>query len=171
LAHGTFASAESGTADPSASSGFLSCFVVSIDLMLLSLLKAAYVALDWRSVVGNPEFTPNDKPKSGGVECCVSHSSPKQGLNGAPNVRCRCRGRVIALPTRARESAARDDKGEGGDPPRHGWRWMDRVEKTLIATSMAENIPGRSTGHRHFTAIALNRKAVRSLRQRDTIDT
>jgi len=47
-----------------------------------------------------------------GVECCVSHSSPKQGLNGAPNVRCRCRSRVIALPTRARQSAPRDDKGE-----------------------------------------------------------
>src|ERR1700677_5203576 len=49
-----------------------------------------------------------------GVECYVSHSSPKQGLNGAPHIRCRCRSRSIALPTRARESAPRDDKVEGG---------------------------------------------------------
>jgi hypothetical protein len=36
-------------------------------------------------------FAPNEQTGDWGVECCVSHSSPKQGLNGAPNVRCRCR--------------------------------------------------------------------------------
>jgi hypothetical protein len=40
---------------------FLSGFVVSIDLMRLSSLKAAYVAVDSRSVVGNPEFAPNEQ--------------------------------------------------------------------------------------------------------------
>jgi hypothetical protein len=49
------------TAGPSASSGFLSGLVVSIDLMRLSLLKAAYVAVDESCVVGNPEFAPNEQ--------------------------------------------------------------------------------------------------------------
>src|ERR1700679_3681102 len=52
--------------------------VASINLVRLSLKKAAYVAVDWCSVVGNPEY-------------------------------------------------ARDDKVEGGGPPWHEWRWMDRV--------------------------------------------
>jgi hypothetical protein len=34
---------------------------VSIDLMRLSLLKAAYVAVDECCVVGNPEFARDDK--------------------------------------------------------------------------------------------------------------
>jgi hypothetical protein len=33
----------------------------------------------------------------------------------------------------------RDDKIKGGGPPWHGWRWMDRVEKKLIWTSLFRN--------------------------------
>jgi hypothetical protein len=44
--------------------GFLriSCqgLVASVNLVRLSLKKAAYVAVDWCRVVGNPEFAPND---------------------------------------------------------------------------------------------------------------
>ncbi len=40
---------------------FLSGFVVSVSLMRLSLKKAAYVAVDECSVVGNPEFARDDK--------------------------------------------------------------------------------------------------------------
>jgi hypothetical protein len=45
--------------------GFLriSCqgLVASVNLVRLSLKKAAYVAVDWCSVVGNPEFARDDK--------------------------------------------------------------------------------------------------------------
>jgi hypothetical protein len=44
---------------------FLSGFVVSIDLMRLSLLKAAHVAVGERSVVGNPECARDDKGEGG----------------------------------------------------------------------------------------------------------
>jgi hypothetical protein len=37
---------------------FPSGLVLSMDFMRLSLLKAAYVAVDESSVVGNPEFAP-----------------------------------------------------------------------------------------------------------------
>ena len=40
---------------------FLSRFVVSVSLMRLSFKKAAYVAVDESSVVGNPEFARDDK--------------------------------------------------------------------------------------------------------------
>jgi hypothetical protein len=62
------------------------------------------------------------------VECCVSHSSPKQGLNGAPNVRCRWRQQGHGSSDSRRESTARGDKFVGGGAPRHVWRWMDRVK-------------------------------------------
>jgi hypothetical protein len=39
---------------------FLSGLVASVNLVRLSLKKAAYVAVDWCSVVGNPEFAPPD---------------------------------------------------------------------------------------------------------------
>ena len=45
---------------------------------------------------------------------------PKYGLNGAPKASV---GVVISLLTRARESTARDDKGEGGD---FYWEPLDR---------------------------------------------
>jgi hypothetical protein len=35
--------------------------VASVNLVRLSLKKAAYVAVDWCSVVGNPEFAPNEQ--------------------------------------------------------------------------------------------------------------
>src|ERR1700677_4022762 len=37
--------------------------------------------------------------------------------------------------------SGRDDKLEGGGAPWHGWRWMDRVEKELIWTSLTLNRP------------------------------
>ena len=40
---------------------FLSGLVVSVNLVRLSLKKAAYVAVDESSVVGNPEFARDDK--------------------------------------------------------------------------------------------------------------
>ena len=40
---------------------FLSDFVVSVRIMRLSLVKAAYVAVDECRVVGNPEFARDDK--------------------------------------------------------------------------------------------------------------
>ena len=49
------------TADPSASSGFPVGVVVSVDLMRLSLEKAAYVVVYESGVVGNPEFAPNEQ--------------------------------------------------------------------------------------------------------------
>jgi hypothetical protein len=36
---------------------------------------------------------------------------------------------------------ARDDKVEGGGPPWHEWRWMDRVEKKLIWTRLTLSRP------------------------------
>jgi hypothetical protein len=36
---------------------------------------------------------------------------------------------------------ARDDKVEGGGAPWHGWRWMERVEKELIGTSLTFSFP------------------------------
>jgi hypothetical protein len=52
---------------------FLSGLVVSVNLMRLSSKKAAYVVVDESSVVGNPDFAPNDK--KGGSKAVVSHSS------------------------------------------------------------------------------------------------
>ena len=46
--------------------------------MRLSLKKAAYVAVDWCGVVGNPESASNDK--KGASSAVVSHSSSKTGL-------------------------------------------------------------------------------------------
>jgi hypothetical protein len=40
---------------------FLSGSVASVNFMRLSLKKAAYVAVDESSVVGNPEFARDDK--------------------------------------------------------------------------------------------------------------
>ena len=40
---------------------FLSGLVASVNLVRLSLKKAAYVAVDSRSLVGNPEFARDDK--------------------------------------------------------------------------------------------------------------
>jgi hypothetical protein len=40
---------------------FLSGLVASVNLVRLSIKKAAYVAVDWCSVVGNPEFARDDK--------------------------------------------------------------------------------------------------------------
>ncbi len=40
---------------------FLSGFVISVNLVRLSLKKAAYVAVDECSVVGNPEYARDDK--------------------------------------------------------------------------------------------------------------
>ena len=40
---------------------FLSGLVVSVDFMRLSSMKAAYVVVDESSVVGNPEFAPNEQ--------------------------------------------------------------------------------------------------------------
>jgi hypothetical protein len=44
---------------------FLSSFVVPIDLMRLSLLEAAYLAVDECRLVGNPEFARDDKGEDG----------------------------------------------------------------------------------------------------------
>jgi hypothetical protein len=41
--------------------GFLSGLVALVNFMRLSLKKAAYVAVDESSVVGNPEFARDDK--------------------------------------------------------------------------------------------------------------
>jgi hypothetical protein len=40
--------------------------VASVNLVRLSLKKAAYVAVDWCCVVGNPEFARDDKFEGGG---------------------------------------------------------------------------------------------------------
>jgi hypothetical protein len=44
---------------------FLSGLVASVNLVRLSLKKAAYVAVDWCCVVGNPEFARDDKGEGG----------------------------------------------------------------------------------------------------------
>jgi hypothetical protein len=44
---------------------FLSGLVASVNFMRLSLKKAAYVAVDESSVVGNPEFARDDKGEGG----------------------------------------------------------------------------------------------------------
>jgi hypothetical protein len=44
---------------------FLSGLVASVNLVRLSLKKAAYVAVDGSSVVGNPEFARDDKGECG----------------------------------------------------------------------------------------------------------
>jgi hypothetical protein len=44
---------------------FLSGLVASVNFMRLSLRKAAYVALDESSVVGNSEFARDDKGEGG----------------------------------------------------------------------------------------------------------
>ena len=41
---------------------FLSCSVTSVNLVRLSLKKAAYVVVFESSEVGNPEFAPNEQP-------------------------------------------------------------------------------------------------------------
>jgi hypothetical protein len=41
--------------------GFLSGLAASVNIMRLSLLKAAYVVLDESSLVGNPEYARDDK--------------------------------------------------------------------------------------------------------------
>jgi hypothetical protein len=46
---------------------FLSGLVESVNLVRLSLKKAAYVAVDESSVVGNPEFARDDKLEGGGL--------------------------------------------------------------------------------------------------------
>jgi hypothetical protein len=56
-----FVAASSGTAGPSASSGFPVRLSGFGDIMRLSSKKAAYVVLDESSVVGNPEFARDDK--------------------------------------------------------------------------------------------------------------
>jgi hypothetical protein len=45
---------------------FLSDLVASVNFMRLSLLKAAYVAVDESSVVGNPECARDDKLEDSG---------------------------------------------------------------------------------------------------------
>ena len=59
----------------SRSLGFLriSCqsLVASVNFMRLSLKKAAYVAVDESSVVGNPEFARDDKVRvCASMQCC-----------------------------------------------------------------------------------------------------
>ena len=44
---------------------------------------------------------------------------------------------------KAHDSSSRDDKVEGGGPRWHEWRWMDRVEKKLIWTSLRRTRQGR----------------------------
>jgi hypothetical protein len=46
---------------------FLSGLVESVNLVRLSLKKAAYVAVEESSVVGNPEFARDDKLEGGGL--------------------------------------------------------------------------------------------------------
>jgi hypothetical protein len=86
----TFVREPGRTAGRSAPPDFLSGLVVSVNLMRLSSKKAAYVVVDESSVVGNPEFAPNDKqvgeasqPTQAKVRlewgtqcfCCRCHSS------------------------------------------------------------------------------------------------
>jgi hypothetical protein len=58
-----------------------------------------------------------------------------------------CRGRIASRfrfsikANRRSLGYARDDKVEGGGPPWHEWRWMDRVEKKLIWTSLTFSRP------------------------------
>ena len=50
---------------PRLSPDFLSGLVALVNFMRLSLKKAAYVAVDESSVVGNPEDAPDDKVEGG----------------------------------------------------------------------------------------------------------
>jgi hypothetical protein len=65
---------------------FLSGFVVSVNLMRLSLEKAAYVVVFESSVVGNPEFAPNDtgasRPRFSGAPTALRSFS---GLSPSPS--------------------------------------------------------------------------------------
>ena len=63
---------------------------------------------------------------------------------------------VISFSTCPGKLAARDDKVGGHGPPRHEWTWMDRIEKKLIWTRLAESSPGRRPGL--GTSVDLNPK-------------
>jgi hypothetical protein len=63
--HGAVASRKGAQQVPRLPPDFLSSLVVSIDLVRLSLLKAAYVAVDECCVVGNPECARDDKGEGG----------------------------------------------------------------------------------------------------------
>jgi hypothetical protein len=58
---GTFVWEKGALQVPRLPSDFLSSLVTSVNLMRLSLNKAAYVVVFKSSVVGNPEFAPNEQ--------------------------------------------------------------------------------------------------------------
>jgi hypothetical protein len=60
-----FAREEGAQQVPRLPPGFLSGLAASANLVRLSSKKAAYVAVDWCSVVGNPEFARDDKVEGG----------------------------------------------------------------------------------------------------------
>jgi hypothetical protein len=61
---------------------FLSGLVVSVNLMRLSSKKAAYVVVDESSVVGNPEYAPNDTGGSGPRFSAAPTALPRQAGAG-----------------------------------------------------------------------------------------
>ena len=82
---------------------FLSGSVASVNFMRLSLKKAAYVAVDESSVVGNPEFARDDKR---GGQSSPQQPLPRDGQSGR-----RLSGVFIPLGgPQAHDSSGRDDK-------------------------------------------------------------
>src|ERR1700678_1111746 len=61
-----------------------------------------------------------------------------------------CRELLVGRAHRRSLGYARDDKLEGGGPPWHEWRWMDRVEKKLIWTRLTLSRPLRQAQGRLF---------------------
>jgi hypothetical protein len=86
---------------------FLSGLVVSVDFMRLSPRKAAYVVVDESSVVGNPEFAPNDTG-GGGPSFSAAPTALRSYSGSIPSPSGLGSRLVPALRDR------RDDKGWGG---------------------------------------------------------
>jgi hypothetical protein len=93
---------------------FLSSLVASINSMRLSLKKAAYVAVDESSVVGNPEYARDDKGEGGDFYGELSdrmdrEQPQKTNLRSVPKGRLRIAQDVVLGGVNHRDQSRRDD--------------------------------------------------------------
>ena len=139
---GQMAYIQGGTSDPSAPPNFLSALVPSRNFMRLSLKKAAYVAVFESSVVGNPEFAPNEQPAW----------RPKQGKRDALVGR-QISGLLTSLApwTGAPGSHQRTwEEKNGGEAPtkafisrsRFSYSWSESMRKKPFSTQVRWCEPG-----------------------------